>query len=1536
MIPVLAEDNSNAAVRNAAIYKNLSLFISKLDEHMYKLLKSLVSPRDLTLCTYEECKTVIINHLCPAPTKFAQRFKLRSCTQEENEGTATYISRLRTIANECDFANYNESLLDQLLAGLKDQRVVSDLLARENLTLAIAVKEALSKEQANREAQFMSGGESSRAVNYVKNQTVFRRTMSKNPYNKEDSSNKDFGKQKQNGQKGLKCGRCGLRGHESEKCNVRCHKCDKIGHIAKKCRQKGVHNVESSRAEDSRAEDSRAEGEYDMDESCESVLDDELYSEYYDNCNLVETVLENGESNTNGSFPCADIPNCVHVTEMKSTHVAREVLNPVDLSEAPNSSVEMSNNFDCVADNLSLTNPIFDVLNRKDSDSDITTNKLKSELSLISDEMCSDINVTDLSKPYVEVRINGKLLCMEFDSGSAVSVVSKRALMSCGLSNLTLTPSRKTLRVANGQIKAVDGCAVVEVELNGEKARDLQLYVAEDFPSLFGRPWIAKFCGQNWLEKLLSTRLVNSVAPDKSQQVSVSCKSCSGSGVQKGVDMQTDGMTVENGWKFENTCIRIEQCRSVARLKQSEVFKPGLGLVKGVQASFVLKDEAKPVMCKARTIPYALRSKVEQEIDSMVESETLTKVADSPWGTPLVPVMKDGGESVRICGDYKSTLNKCLSTKEYPLPTIEECFNSVRGGQKFSKVDIKKAYNNLLIREEDRVLTTLNTHKGLFQWNRLPYGISSSSAIFQSVMDDTLAGVPMTCCRIDDILISGRNDEEHLINLNNVITRLELRGFKCKVEKSSFMEDHVVYLGHVVSASGIRPVQSKVDSLLKTPEPQNVDQLISFLGAVNYYRRYLPNLSAVIAPLERLRAKNVPWVWSAEEGKAFRVLKKLLSSDRVLTFYDPKLPLKLDTDAASGGIGAVLSHIMPNGEERPIEFISRTLSPAERNYAQIDKEALAIVWSIKRLHIYLYMRKFTLVTDHRALVRIFGNKPLPEMTAGRITRWAIFLMNYQYDIQYRNTREHLNADMLSRLPRQVAHPVVAKNEFADMFTLTLSETLLNAELVANETRKDPILSKVMDYTLNGWPKNLKCEGDLKAFWSRRDELSHELGCLTWGARVVIPVKLRSTVMDILHATHIGVTGMKSLARSYVYWPRLDTQIEDTARTCEACAKHGKNLTKIVDHPWAKTSAPFQRVHADFAGPFLGSMWLLLVDSYSKWPEVIQMNTNTTSSATIRAFRSIFARTGIPICLVTDNGPQFVSEETEMYLKSCGIKHITVPTYSPKSNGICERLVQSWKYAMTKMAETCKDVCKNLNDFLLTYRNTPHSSTKQTPAVLAFNRTLRSKLHQIKPSDRMREQELQSEKLQDVINEHPRTREFRENQLVFVKLDDKSPWTQARVIKKYGDNSNNYDIQRGNRIVKKHADVIKACHTPVIQMERRTIPDSQRSLLTRDLARSNLKFQRLEETLERQRLRNLGVSDGQEQQSAEKPSSPVKTASPVKSHGKQVRASPVKSDGKQVCVSESVRPTVSTFLPEPSVRPTRSAKSAALIRMKGMT
>ena len=517
-----------------------------------------------------------------------------------------------------------------------------------------------------------------------------------------------------------------------------------------------------------------------------------------------------------------------------------------------------------------------------------------------------DIHKID-SKPIVQCLINGTCINLEFDSGSSLTVVSQSAVTESGL-KIDLVPSSRSLRVANGQIKGVKGCATVDVEVNNVTIHNLILYVVERyFPSLFGLSWINQFCGEDWLHKAL---------PSVTQTVSSACS------VESGVKPMIQGKGHDQASVKAESLKLKKNHRTIEELMKSEVFKPGLGTVKGVEARLVLKDEVKPVMMKARHLPYALRKKVEDQLNSMEASGSLQKIDDSPWGTPVVPVRK--GDEVRLCGDYKSTLNKNLCTRQYPIPSLEDCLNSVAGGTRFSVIDIKQAYNNLMIRPEDRILTTLNTHKGLYMWLRLPYGISSAAAIFQSVMDDTLRGIPMVCCRIDDILVSGKDEEDHLANLNVVIERLEKRGFRCKYEKSQINQKEVVYNGHRVSAEGIRPIASKVESLQKSPEPKNVSELISFLGAANYYRRYLPNLSTIIKPLDELRGKNVKWRWTEVEQKAYDQLKKLLCSDRVLTLYNPELPLKLDTDASSTGVGAVLSHVLLNGEERPVEYISRT------------------------------------------------------------------------------------------------------------------------------------------------------------------------------------------------------------------------------------------------------------------------------------------------------------------------------------------------------------------------------------------------------------------------------------------------------------------------------------------------------------------------------------------------------------------------------------------------------------------------------------
>ena len=259
--------------------------------------------------------------------------------------------------------------------------------------------------------------------------------------------------------------------------------------------------------------------------------------------------------------------------------------------------------------------------------------------------------------------------------------------------------------------------------------------------------------------------------------------------------------------------------------------------------------------------------------------------------------------------------------------------------------------------------------------------------------------------------------------------------------------------------------------------------------------------------------------------------------------------------------------------------------------------------------------------------------------------------------------------------------------------------------------------------------------------------------------------------------------MKLLAWSFVWYPKLDAIIEETVKMCDACVKYCKSLPKLEDHPWTRPNGPFQRVHIDF-GELKGSMWLVLQCAYSKYPEIIRMNNNTTSAATIRALRSIFARTGLPMTLVSDNGPQLVSEEIETFFKKNSVKHVTVPTYSPKSNGICERLVGTFKTTVKKMCETCQDVYKNFAGFLLMYRNTPHSTTKQSPAVLAFNRSLRCNLHSIKPADQQTNEDMMADKEQRVVDSQKRNRAFEKDQSVFIQLDNNKHWKPAKIVSRY--------------------------------------------------------------------------------------------------------------------------------------------------------
>ena len=403
-----------------------------------------------------------------------------------------------------------------------------------------------------------------------------------------------------------------------------------------------------------------------------------------------------------------------------------------------------------------------------------------------------------------------------------------------------------------------------------------------------------------------------------------------------------------------------------------------------------------------------------------------------------------------------------------------------------------------------RKFTTINTSLGLFQYTRLPFGISSAPSIFQRQMDDLFRDLPQVCAYLDDLLITGRTIEEHMRNLREVLIRLDRAGLRLNREKCTFLSSNVEYLGHLIDAEGLHPTKKKLDAIIQAPVPSDVSQLKAYLGLINYYGRFLRNLSSELAPLYELLQKQKEFRWTERQQEAFDKSKKLIGASQLLVFYDPDKPLVLTTDSSSYGLGAVLSHTI-DGIERPIYCASRTLTSAEKNYSQLEKESLSVIFGVKRFHQYLYGRHFSIRNDHRPLEGLIGeDKGIPVMASGRIRRWALVLSAYDYDFRYKAGKDIPCADALSRLPLptpDVAPEAPAENVHSFDF-LSGSEPL-NAREIESKTRIDPVLAKVKTYVDTGvWPEVVS--DSIRPFYHRRNELSSEHGCLLWGCRVVIP------------------------------------------------------------------------------------------------------------------------------------------------------------------------------------------------------------------------------------------------------------------------------------------------------------------------------------------------------------------------------------------------------------------------------------------------
>ena len=412
---------------------------------------------------------------------------------------------------------------------------------------------------------------------------------------------------------------------------------------------------------------------------------------------------------------------------------------------------------------------------------------------------------------------------------------------------------------------------------------------------------------------------------------------------------------------------------------------------------------------------------------------------------------------------------------------------------------------------------------------------------------------------------------------------------------------------------------------------------------------------------------------------------------------------------------------------------------------------------------------------------------------------------YDYEIQYKPGTQQAHADACSRLPLPDIPANIPIPGDTILLINHLDSTPVKATQIGMWTQRDPVLATITKYVLQGsWPSKPPDDAQ-RPYFSRRDELSIEGNCLLWGGRVIIPPQGRKLVLEELHVSHPGIERMKRLARSYVWWPGLDSDIEQKVKLCIPCQSNRKMPMSAPMHPWEWPRSPWSRVHIDYIGPFLGKMFLLIVDSHSKWLEV-HVTTNATTATTIEKLQTTFAGFGLPDVLVSDNGPAFSSDEFKVFLKQNGIQHILTPPYHPASNGLAERYVQVFKDGMKKVTEGTIE--SRVARVLARYRVTPQSTTGTSPAELMFERKLHTKLDLLKPTLDVSVRQKQA-KQKASHDYHARNRSFAEGDSVYVHNHAGSPkWIPGFIVEKTGPVSYLVQLKASQQQLCRHQDHIR--------------------------------------------------------------------------------------------------------------------------------
>ena len=573
------------------------------------------------------------------------------------------------------------------------------------------------------------------------------------------------------------------------------------------------------------------------------------------------------------------------------------------------------------------------------------------------------------------------------------------------------------------------------------------------------------------------------------------------------------------------------------------------------------------------------------------------------------------------------------------MPTVDDIISDLNGATTFSKLDLNQGYHQLELTPESRDATTFSTQDGMWRYKRLNFGVSSASEIFQHAIARALSGIDGVKNMSDDIIVYGKTKAEHDRNLRNMFIRLRESNITLNRKKCEFNCTELKFYGFIFSDKGMTADPAKVASIIQLEKPTNVSEMKSLLGMTNYSSRFVKSYSDKIQPLRLLTHQDTKWLWEKQHDEAFEEIKKSLATRPTLAYFDPRRKTTLTVDASPTGLGGILSQQDDHGEVHVVAYASKALSDVETRYSQTEREALAVIWACEHYHLYLYGQPVTVLTDHLPLLGMI-NKPGAKLSA-RVERWVLRLQPYDVTLKYQKGADN-PADYMSHHPDKSATSTRATKVAEDYVNFLADESkplALVKEKIITETLSDKTLQAVIKAVKTGrWT-----DTDVKPYFNVRNELSvTQDGIVLRGCRICIPQSQQDQAVQLAHQGHQGVTKTKSLIREKVWFPGIDKMVEDRVKRCLPCQS---TTTTTTREPLQMTNItrPGEEVSVDFADVGNGQYLLIVVDDFSRYPEV-EIISSLTAKVAIHKLEGLFARWGTPKIVKSDNGSPFQSAE----------------------------------------------------------------------------------------------------------------------------------------------------------------------------------------------------------------------------------------------------------------------------------------------------